>query len=141
MIAVVNAAFAIETFLDGTRTDVGRMTEMMAKVEFLVAEDDSAITGCVYLEKREDRGYFGMLAVDPARQGGGIGRALVVAAENRCRQQGCSVMDVSVLNLRPELLPFYHRLGYMQTGTEEFHPSRPLKEGMQCYCMILSKNL
>ena len=141
MITVVNAAFAIETFLDGTRTDLERMTDMMRKGEFLVAEDDSAVTGCVYLEKRSEHGYFGMLAVDPARQGEGIGRALVEAAETRCRQRGCSVMDISVLNLRPELLPFYQRLGYVQTGTEEFHPSRLFKERVECYCMILSKKL
>jgi hypothetical protein len=35
-------------------------------------------------------------------------------------------MDIAVLTLRPELLAFYSRLGYMRTGTEEFHPSRLL---------------
>jgi len=53
MIPVVSAAFAIETFLDGSRTDEQRMREMIQKGEFLLAEDDSGrLLGCVYLERR-----------------------------------------------------------------------------------------
>jgi GNAT superfamily N-acetyltransferase len=55
-----------------------------------------------------------MLAVDPAHQGKGLGRAMVKSAENYCRQQRCKAMDLSVLSLRPELLPFYRKLGMSQ---------------------------
>ena len=142
MIAVVNAAFAIETFLDGTRTDEGRMAEMMTTGEFLVAETEaSKIVACVYVERRGEHGYFGMLSVDPTYQQNGLGRAMVEAAENYCRRQGCSKMDITVLSLRPELLPFYCHLGYVETGTEEFHPSRPPKAGIECHCIVMSKQL
>jgi GNAT superfamily N-acetyltransferase len=142
MVPVVNAAFAIETFIDGTRTDDERMASMFQKGEFLLAEDGfGCVMACVYVERRGGRGYFGMLAVDPAQQGKGLGRIMVDAAEDYCRRQGCKFMDITVLNLRPELAPFYRKLGYAETGTEEFHPARPLKEGVECHCVVMSKAL
>ncbi len=82
-----------------------------------------------------------MLAVAPDQQGRGIARILIGAAENHCRQRGCRHMDIKVLSLRPELLPFYSKLAYVQTGTEEFRPSRPLKVGYDCHCIVMSKPL
>lgn len=140
--AVVNSAFAIETFLAGLRTNEADIRTALRKADFLVAEDDAGrILACVRVERRGERGYFGMLAVDPARQGNGLGRALVRAAEQHCRELGCTDMDISVLSLRSELLPFYRRLGYMETGTEPFHPSRPLAHGGTCHRVVLSRKL
>lgn len=142
MIAITNAAFAFETFLDGTRTDEERMAELMRAGEFLVAQDNGGnIVASVYIELRGERGYFGMLAVDPAQQGTGLGRRMTVAAEDHCRRHGCAWMDLSVLTLRPELPPLYRKLGYIETGREPFVPSRPLKDGMECECIIMSKAL
>jgi ribosomal protein S18 acetylase RimI-like enzyme len=142
MIAVVNAAFAVEHFIEGTRTDAERMRGMMQKGEFLVAEDGiGRIVASVYTELRRERGYFGMLAVDPPRQGMGLGRVMVEAAEKHCRLRGCRWMDISVLTLRQELLPFYRKLGFVETRTEEFRPSRPLKPGFECRSIVMSKAL
>jgi predicted N-acetyltransferase YhbS len=142
VIAIVNAAFAIETFLGGSRTDEEQIAEMMRKGEFLLAEDDAGhLLAAVYTERRGERGYFGMLAVDVAQQGTGLGRIMVEAAEEHCRKQGCKFMDITVLSLRPELPPFYRKLGYTKTGTEEFHPSRPLRDGVECHCIVMSKAL
>ena len=63
------------------------------------------------------------------------------AAEDYCREHGCKFMDITVLDLRPELPPFDRKLGYVETGTEEFHPSRPLTEGVECHCIAMSKGL
>ena len=82
-----------------------------------------------------------MLAVEPSWQGTGLGRRMMAAAEEHCAQAGCEGVDIAVLSLRPELLPLYRKLGYAESGTEEFHPSRPLKPGIQCHCIILSKPL
>jgi ribosomal protein S18 acetylase RimI-like enzyme len=142
MIRVVNAAFAVEQFLEGTRTDDERMAEMMQKGTFLVAGDAAGkIVASVYTEMRGDRAYFGMLAVDPARQGSGLGRQMIEASENFCRSQGAQYMDITVLSLRPELPPLYRSLGYAESGTEEFKPSRPLKAGVECHAIIMSKKL
>jgi predicted N-acetyltransferase YhbS len=142
IISVTNAAFAVETFLDGTRTDEERMAEMLHKGSFFVAADETdRILASVYIELRGTRGYFGMLAVDRSTHKKGLGRMMVEAAENHCRMLGCTAMDIAVLSLRPELPPYYRKLGYVETGTEEFHPSRPLRPGLECHCIIMSKPL
>ncbi len=142
MTAIVNAAFAVETFLEGPRTDEARMAEAVQTGEFLVAEDDERrVTGCVRVERDGAVGRFGMLAVDPDAQGKGIGRAMVQAAEDRCRVYGCKRVDIRVLSLRPELLPFYRRLGYAETGTEPFRATRPLAGGAECHFIILTRAL
>jgi len=142
MIPIVNSAFSIESFVDGTRTDQERMAAMMRTGEFLVAEDLSGrIVASVYAERKNDRAYLGMLAVDPSRQGSGLGRRMTQAVEDYCRQHGCKYIDITVLSLRPELLPLYRKLGFVETGTEEFHPSVPLKEGVECYGITMTKTL
>ena len=115
---------------------------MLLKGCFLVADDGRGhIVASVYIELRGRRGYFGMLAVDPSWQRKGLGRMMAEAAENHCRQRGCNAMDIAVLSLRPELPPYYRKLEYIETGTEEFHPSRPLRAGVECHCVRMSKAL
>jgi hypothetical protein len=50
-------------------------------------------------------------------------------------------MDITVLSLRTELPPFYRKHGYVETGTDEFHTSQPLKPGAECHCILMSKPL
>jgi predicted N-acetyltransferase YhbS len=141
IIPIVNAAFAVETFLDGTRTDELRMAEMMNRGTFLVAEDDGPVIASVYVELRGERAYFGMLAVDPNHQGKGLARTMIEAAEDYSRRHGCRAMDITVLSLRPELPPFYRKFGYHEVRTEEFRPSRPLKGNVECHGIVMSKDL
>jgi GNAT superfamily N-acetyltransferase len=142
LIALVNSAYAIEDFLEGTRTDVERMESSMEKGEILILEDSAgALLGCVYVEFRGPRGYLGMLAVDPARQGSGLAVRLVQAAEDRLRRHGCQAVDISVLSLRPELIPIYRRFGFVETGTEAFAFPRTFKTPMDCHCILMSKAL
>jgi ribosomal protein S18 acetylase RimI-like enzyme len=142
MIPLINAAYSVETFIDGTRTDEDRLAAMMEKGVILLAEDGSGqLLGCVYTEVRGSRGYLGQLAVDRARQGEGLGRLMVEAAEEHLRRQGCEALDITVLSLRPELPPLYRRLGFVETGTEEFVHPIPLKAGFECHCVVMSKQL
>ena len=121
LVRTINAAYEVEKFfVDGDRTDEDTIRRMMASGVFLIAREESGqLTGCVYVELRSERGYFGMLSVNPALQGRGLGRRLVDAAENYARAQGCTAMDIRVVNLRTELLPFYRKLGYAETGEVE----------------------
>lgn len=67
---LINAAFVVEQpFIEGERTDPDGVRAYMAKGKFLLAEDSVGLVGCVYVELRGERGYLGLLGVDPARQG------------------------------------------------------------------------
>ena len=138
--ALINAAFQVERFfIAGDRTNEDEVRRYMARGTFLLAERDGVLVGCVYVEQRGDRGYFGLLAVDPAQHGRGVGRTLVRAAEDRFRRAGCRAVDISVVDLRTELPPFYRRLGYVESGTAPFPD--PEKATRPCHFILMSKPL
>jgi ribosomal protein S18 acetylase RimI-like enzyme len=143
LIALINLAYSIETFLEGTRTDPQRLAATMEKGKILVAEDDAGrLLACVYFEVHGQRGYIGQLAVAPEHQGAGLARQLVEAAEERLRAEGCRTADIIVLSMRPELMPIYRRFGYIETGVvEDFRPSRTLGPGVECHGIQMSKQL
>ena len=142
LLDVINSAFVVETFIEGKRTSPKQLRALMRKGRFLVAKDDEcAVLASIYTEVRGERGYFGMLSVDPSRQGTGLGRVMVQAAEDSLRASGCGHVDISVLSLRPELFPFYRKLGYAESGTAEFHSPLLLKPGFVCEQITMSKQL
>jgi N-acetylglutamate synthase-like GNAT family acetyltransferase len=139
IVALVNRAFQVEAFfLMNERTDVANVTEMFQKGEFLLAEIEGQMLGCVYLEKRGDRAYFGMLSVEPNRKGFGLGRFLIDAVEERARLQGCVAMDITVVNLRTELPPFYQKFGYEISGEL---PATHMRSRIPCHLIQMSKSL
>jgi predicted N-acetyltransferase YhbS len=119
--ALINAAFRVERFfIDRDRTDPDKIRVLLKTGAFLVTEDAGRMIGCVYVELRGERAYFGLLAVDPSRQKKGIGKNMVAVVEEYARAAGCRFMDMRIVDLRAELPPFYRRLGYVETGTEPF---------------------
>ena len=106
--ALITLAYRVEDFfVRGDRTSPEEVRAKMASGEFLLLEDDEgALAGCVYVETRGERGYFGMLSTAPARQRRGLGTRLVAAAEDRCRRAGCRAVEIEVVNHRQELPTF-----------------------------------
>lgn len=140
LVRLINAAFVVEQpFIEGERIDPAGVREFMEKGKFLLAEDGSGLAGCVYVELRGERGYLGLLGVDPPRQGTGLGRKLMEAAENYFRDAGCSGIDLRIINPRTPLSAFYRHLGYVETGTAPFVPNVPLK--VPCHYILMSKSL
>ncbi len=118
---LVNAAFRPERFFtDADRTDPEKVGVLLQKGKFLLLVEDGVLAGCVYVELRGERGYFGLLAVDPQRQRSGIGARLIAAAEQHCRSAGCRFMDLTFVNVRQELPAYYRQFGYVENGTLPF---------------------
>jgi len=118
---LVNAAFRPERFFtDADRTDPEKVGVLLQKGKFLLLVEDGVLAGCVYVELRGERGYFGLLAVDPQRQRSGIGVRLIAAAEQHCRSAGCRFMDLTFVNVRQELPAYYRQFGYVENGTLPF---------------------
>jgi GNAT superfamily N-acetyltransferase len=118
---LVNDAFRSERFFAAAdRTDPSKVTALFQKGKFLMLFDGEGLIGCVYTELRGERGYFGLLAVEPRRQRSGIGSRLIAAAEEYCRSAGCRFMDLTFVNVRQELPGYYQRFGYSENGTLPF---------------------
>jgi GNAT superfamily N-acetyltransferase len=119
--ALVNAAFRPERFfIDGDRTNPEKVAALLQKGKFILLVEDEVLAGCIYAELRGERGYFGLLAIDPTRQHSGFGTRLIAAAEEYCRDAGCHFMDLTFVNLRRPLPDYYRRFGYTESGVLPF---------------------
>lgn len=105
--------------LEGRRTDregVGAVVRA-PKSAMLVVEHDGALIACCQLEHRGAEAYFGMFAVSPLLQGGGVGRAVLAEAERTVRTEwGAEEMHMQVIRQRDDLIAWYERRGYARTG-------------------------
>jgi ribosomal protein S18 acetylase RimI-like enzyme len=109
----------------------------------LVYREAETLVGCVNLQHKGDYLYLGMFSVTPEKQNAGIGRKLLQAAEELARQWHLDAIRMSVISVRSELIAWYKRNGYADTG--ERIPF--LEDGMsgkhlqQLEFMILEKKL
>ncbi len=137
---LINAAFRVEQpFIEGARINPEGVRAYMKKGEFLLAEDSSGLVGCVYVEVRGDSGYLGLLGVEPKRQGAGLGRKLMEAAENFFREAGCRAIELRIVSARTPLPAFYRHLGYVETGTAPFPTEVQTK--VPCHYILMSKGI
>ncbi|XZF13219.1 GNAT family N-acetyltransferase [Chitinophagaceae bacterium MMS25-I14] len=82
----------------------------------LAAEVNDHITGCVMLRHKDQKTVkLRQMAVAAEVQGHGVGKALVVSAEEWARTNGYSAI---VLHARKTAVPFYEKLGYAVSGDE-----------------------
>lgn len=142
---LVNAAFRVEDFFKiGDRTNEDEIRAHLQTGVFLVLQDDkapegAAPPGCAYLKVEGALAYFGMLSIDPARQGTGLGRFMIETLEDRGRSAGCAHMEIHVVNLREDLLPMYRRLGYVETGVLPFPDDG--SSSRLCHFVVMTKRL
>jgi len=119
IVDLINRAFSVEKFFKtGERIDVTGLAEMMRKGEFLLLESAAALIACVFVRITDERAYAGTLAVDPSQQKSGIGRRMMREAEDYARARGCEVLDIRIVDVRPELSEVYAKLGFVPTGIE-----------------------
>lgn len=105
--------------LEGQRTDpegVGAVVRSETG-RLLVAERDGELIACCQLEHRGDHAYFGMFAVRPKLQGGGLGKVIIAEAERTAQETwGSQEMRMTVIRQREDLIAWYERRGYRRTG-------------------------
>lgn len=138
LVTLINSAYRGEASKAGWTTEadiiggehrilLSELEELMNRpgVVFLKAQNENKqLQGTVFLEKREEQLYLGMLSVAPGWQGKGIGHQLVQAAEAYCKQQQLGSILMRVIHLRKELIAWYERRGYFNTGRiENYQPS------------------
>lgn len=120
--------------LDGQRTDVEALRAMIEDPAYviLLAEADGALTGCVSVtDKGDGLAYLGMLSVDPDLQGNGLGRRLIRAAETEAVERfGAHTMEMTVIVQRRELIDWYVRCGYAETGETRPFPAADPRFGL-----------
>jgi ribosomal protein S18 acetylase RimI-like enzyme len=114
--------------LGGIRTDANSLKKLMNKPDAVILKfcnDDDTLLGCVYLEKKNQRMYLGMLTVSPLEQAKGIGKKLLLAAEKYAVEQNSRIIEMTVISVRDELIKWYQKHGYYITGETKPFPSDP----------------
>jgi len=128
--ALLNHAYRGETSRQGwtteadliagnVRTDENNVQEVMQQpgsVFLKYTNDEQQIIACVNLQQHGDKIYLGMFSVSPQLQGGGIGKQLLQAAEEHAQHLQCNAVYMSVISVRTELINWYKRHGFTDTG-------------------------
>ena len=119
--------------LGGIRVDDERLKEIIAKPGAMILkylDERNNITGCVHLEKKDSKLYLGMLTVSPTEQGRGIGKKLMNTAEEEAKKLNCISIYMTVLTDRTELIAWYERHGYINTGNKKPFPAGDPRFGL-----------
>jgi ribosomal protein S18 acetylase RimI-like enzyme len=125
--------------LDGNRIDPGvlRADIERTRSRVLLAErmgpdaNAAELLACAHVAEEDGAGYFGMFAVQPGLQGGGIGRAVLAEAERIVRDEWrLPAMRMTVIDVREELIAWYQRRGYRRTGIRKPFPATDPRFGI-----------
>lgn len=111
--------------LSGPRSSVAEVERLIRGREsrFLMALEEDRLLGCALLQKHGEGAYFGMFAIDPAEQQKGVGKQMMLEAENAARfLWGAKYLRLTVISLRDQLIEWYVRRGFRPTGEREPFP-------------------
>jgi ribosomal protein S18 acetylase RimI-like enzyme len=107
------------------RTDEATLLQQFQNKNAVILKftsEKERITGCVYLDQKDHKIYLGMLSVSPTAQSQGIGKKLLQAAEIFAKEQQCTAVYMTVISVRHELIAWYKRHGYVNTGETKPFP-------------------
>jgi GNAT superfamily N-acetyltransferase len=153
--ALVNRAYDVaeEGLWRGgvARTTITETSDAISAEEVVVARDHGRIVGAIRTRQLDrETGWFGVLAVDQANGGRGIGGKLVAFAESRASSTGASRMQLELLvpvTAHPHterLAAWYGRLGYHETERRELadvEPSAVPFLALHCHVAVMRKHL
>ena len=116
-------------------------------VVLLAYDAAGALASCCELLKRDgELAYFGLFAVDPLRQAGGIGKQVLAEAEAYAKKVfGVGRLEMQVIWLRADLIAWYERRGYTKTEETRPFPYEHLVNGKalrdDLYFVVIAKDL
>ena len=119
--------------LGGQRVDLVGVLHLIgaSNSRILLAERNRVLSACAHIEKQDQIGYFGMFAVQPKLQGGGMGRAMLTEAQRIAQTEWqCREMHMTVISIRTELITWYERCGYRRTGIYKPFPYGDIRFGI-----------
>jgi ribosomal protein S18 acetylase RimI-like enzyme len=131
---LINSAYRGETskqgwtteanLLEGKRITEVELTEIIKNKENTILKytDNEQIIGSVLLINKGNKLYLGMLTVSPELQNSGIGKKLLQEAEVHALALGLPKIVMTVISVREELIAWYNRHGYVDTGVREPFP-------------------
>jgi GNAT superfamily N-acetyltransferase len=136
LVTLVNSAYRGEEscqgwttearFLSGQRIDREAMGDLIGTPDqaVLLIRDLVGIKACVHLKRLTPQlVYLGMLSVRPTAQGEQLGRLLLLQCEEYARDHfGIERIEMTVIDIRHELIAWYERRGYQQTGEHRPFP-------------------
>jgi ribosomal protein S18 acetylase RimI-like enzyme len=89
---------------------------LVAAGDVWVGEADGNVIGALVIRTAGDVLELENVAVDPAEQGRGHGRALVSFAEGHARDRGLIAVELYTNEAMVENVEMYPRLGFVETG-------------------------
>lgn len=114
--------------LDGERIDPDVLRDDLHRPRSRIllaspAMEPDQLLACAHIADEHGAGYFGMFAVAPGLQGGGIGKQVLAECERIVRDEWhLPAMRMTVIDARDELIAFYERRGYRRTGEHKPFP-------------------
>ena len=143
VVGLVNSAYRGESsrrgwtteadLLGGQRTDAREITSLLRPPDSLLVlgYGDGQLLACFHLQHEHAAVSLGLFAIDPRRQGEGLGRQCLSHAESLARQRWLAgTMRMTVISERSELIAYYQRKGYELTGEREPFPMRDERFGL-----------
>lgn len=127
VVALIRDAFAdyvdrLDPPPSAVRETAESITELLGREHGLVAEAGGAAVGCLFLQQREGGDiYVGRVAVAGAHRRGGVGRALMAAAEAEARRLGGTRLTLGVRLVLAGNRRFFASLGFVE-GALHAHP-------------------
>ena len=111
--------------LTGPRSSVGEVEELIRdpSSRFVMVLANGELAGTALLQRQREGAYFGMFAIEPKLQLGGVGKTLLARCEaDAMRLWNASWLRLTVISLRDELIAWYERRGFVRTGEREPFP-------------------
>ncbi len=131
---LVNSAYRGETSKKGWTTEaniLGGIRISEKELLLLISKPENAIfkliergiiLACVLLIEKKDKLYLGMLTVNPELQNSGMGKKLLHFAENYAMDLDLRSIEMTVISVRNELIAWYKRHGYNDSGKRQPFP-------------------